>query len=215
MSTIIRNGRIITAVDDYEADIFIEDEKISVIGKDLKIDSNKVIDATGKYVIPGGIDPHTHFDMPFGGTMSADDFESGPRAAAFGGTTCVIDFAIQTKGESSLKGLDTWHAKADGKSLIDYAFHMIITDMPDSRLSEMRKLADEGITSYKLFMAYPGLLYVDDGTLYRAFRQAGDNGTRVCMHAENGIVIDEIIKEAIADGHTEPKWHGLTRPTRM
>ena len=215
MSTIIRNGRIITAVDDYEADIFIEDEKISVIGKDLKIDSNKVIDATGKYVIPGGIDPHTHFDMPFGGTMSADDFESGPRAAAFGGTTCVIDFAIQTKGESSLKGLDTWHAKADGKSLIDYAFHMIITDMPDSRLSEMRKLADEGITSYKLFMAYPGVLYVDDGTLYRAFRQAGDNGTRICMHAENGIVIDEIIKEAIADGHTEPKWHGLTRPTRM
>ena len=151
MTTIIRNGRIITAVDEYEADIFIEDEKISVIGKDLKIDSNKVIDATGKYVIPGGIDPHTHFDMPFGGTMSADDFESGPRAAAFGGTTCIIDFAIQTKGESSLKGLDTWHAKADGKSLIDYAFHMIITDMPDSRLSEMRKLADEGITSCLLY----------------------------------------------------------------
>ena len=147
--------------------------------------------------------------------MSADDFESGPRAAAFGGTTCVIDFAIQTKGESTLKGLDTWHEKADGKALIDYAFHMIITDMPDSRLGEMRKLADEGITSYKLFMAYPGVLYVDDGTLYRAFRQAGDNGTRICMHAENGIVIDEIIKEAVADGHTEPKWHGLTRPTRM
>ena len=215
MSVLIQNGRVITAVDDYEADIFIEDEKISVIGKDLQMNADKVIDAKGKYVIPGGIDPHTHFDMPFGGTMSADDFESGPRAAAFGGTTCVIDFAIQTKGESTLEGLDTWHAKADGKALIDYGFHMIVTDMPDTRLGEMRKLADEGVTSYKLFMAYPGVLYVDDGTLYRAFRQAGENGTRICMHAENGIVIDEIIKEAVADGHTEPKWHGLTRPTRM
>ena len=151
MRILIKNGRIITAVDDYEADILVEGEKISVIGKELKIESDKIIDAKGKYVIPGGIDPHTHFDMPFGGTMSADDFESGPRAAAFGGTTCVIDFAIQTKGESTLKGLDTWHAKSDGKSLIDYAFHMIITDMPDNRLSEMRKLADEGITSYKLY----------------------------------------------------------------
>ena len=170
--------------------------------------ADKVMDASNRLVIPGGIDPHTHFDMPFGGTMSADDFESGPRAAAFGGTTCVIDFAIQTKGESTLKGLDTWHEKADGKALIDYAFHMIITDMPDSRLGEMRKLADEGITSYKLFMAYPGVLYVDDGTLYRAFRQAGDNGTRICMHAENGIVIDEIIKEAVADGthRTKVAW---------
>ena len=215
MSTLIKNGRIVTAVDDYNADIFIDGEKITQIGKNLEIGADKVIDASNRLVIPGGIDPHTHFDMPFGGTMSADDFESGPRAAAFGGTTCVIDFAIQTKGESTLKGLDTWHEKADGKALIDYAFHMIITDMPDSRLGEMRKLADEGITSYKLFMAYPGVLYVDDGTLYRAFRQAGDNGTRICRLAENGIVIDEIIKEAVADGHTEPKWHGLTRPTRM
>jgi dihydropyrimidinase len=172
MSILIQNGRVITATDDYHADIFIEDEKISLIGKSLKMEADKVIDAKGKYVIPGGIDPHTHFDMPFGGTMSADDFESGPRAAAFGGTTCVIDFAIQTKGESTLQGLDTWHAKAavGKKPLIDYGFHMIITDMPDSRLGEMRTLADEGVTSYKLFMAYPGVLYVDDGTLYRAFR---------------------------------------------
>lgn len=212
---LIKGGRVITATDDYYADVFVEGEKVALIGKDLDLAADKVIDATGKLVIPGGIDPHTHFDMPFGGTVSADDFETGPRAAAFGGTTTCIDFAIQTKGESTLKGLDTWHQKAEGKSLIDYAFHMIITDMPDERLPEMRKLADEGVTSYKLFMAYPGVLYVDDGTLYRAFRQAGENGTRICMHAENGIVIDEIIKAAIKDGKTDPVWHAKTRPTRM
>ena len=142
MSVLIKNGRIVTAVDDYHADIYIEDEKISMIGKDLQVEAAKVIDASDRLVIPGGIDPHTHFDMPFGGTRSADDFESGPRAAAFGGTTCVIDFAIQSKGSSTFEGLDTWHQKADGKSLIDYAFHMIITDMPDSRLPEMQKLAE-------------------------------------------------------------------------
>lgn len=215
MSVLIKNGRIVTAVDDYYADIFIEGETISLIGKDLEVGADETIDAKGKLVIPGGIDPHTHLDMPFGGTTSADDFESGTRAAAFGGTTTLIDFAIQTKGKSSLEGLDTWHEKAEGKATIDYAFHMIITDMPDERLPEMRRLADEGVTSYKLFMAYPGVLYVDDGTLYRAFRQAGENGTRICMHAENGIVIDEIIKRAVADGKTDPKWHALTRPTRM
>jgi dihydropyrimidinase len=215
MSVLIKNGRIITAVDDYFADIFIAGEKIELIGKDLKMDADKVIDATDRLVIPGGIDSHTHFDMPFGGTMSADDFESGTKAAAHGGTTTIIDFAIQTKGHSTMEGLDTWHAKAEGKATIDYGFHMIITDMPDERLPEMRRLVDEGITSYKLFMAYPGVLYVDDGTLYRAFRQAGENGTRICMHAENGIVIDEIVKRAVAEGKTAPKWHGLTRPTRM
>jgi dihydropyrimidinase len=215
MSTLIKNGRIITAVDDYYADVFVEGESIALIGRDLQVEADRVIDATGKLVIPGGIDPHTHMDMPFGGTTSADDFESGTKAAAFGGTTTIVDFAIQTKGESTLKGLDTWHQKAAGKATIDYAFHMIVTDMPDERLPEMRRLADEGVTSYKLFMAYPGVLYVDDGTLYRAFRQAGENGTRICMHAENGIVIDEIIKRAVADGHTEPRWHAKTRPTRM
>ncbi len=214
-SVLIKNGRIITAVDDYFADVFIDGERIAAIGKDLQMDADKVIDAKDRLVIPGGIDPHTHFDMPFGGTTSADDFETGTIAAAHGGTTTVVDFAIQSKGESTIKGLDTWHEKAAGKATIDYAFHMIITDMPQERLPEMRKLADEGITSYKLFMAYPGVLYVDDGTLYRAFRQAGDNGTRICMHAENGIVIDEIIKEAVADGKTAPVYHTLTRPTRM
>ena len=215
MSVLIKNGRVVTAVDDYHADIYIEGERIALIGKDLQVHADKVIDATDRLVIPGGIDAHTHFDLPFGGTHSADDFETGTRAAAWGGTTTCIDFALQTKGESTLKGLDTWHAKADGKATIDYAFHMIVTDMPDERLPEMERLAQAGVTSYKLFMAYPGVLYVDDGTLYRAFRQAGENGTRIQMHAENGIVIDEIVKEAVRDGKFEPKWHGLTRPTRM
>ena len=215
MSVLIKNGRVITAVDDYMADIFIEDETVTLIGKNLEMEANEVIDASGRYLFPGGLDPHTHLDMPFGGTTSADDFETGTRAAAHGGTTTLIDFAIQTKGHSTLEALDTWHAKADGKTAIDYGFHMIITDLEDNRVHEMKMLADDGVTSYKLFMAYPGVLYVDDGTIYRAMRQAGENGTVVCMHAENGIVIDEIVKIALAEGKTEPKYHALTRPTRM
>jgi dihydropyrimidinase len=215
MSLLIKNGRIVTAVDDYHADIFIEDEKVSVIGKTLDMPADTVLDAKGMLVIPGGVDPHTHLDMPFGGTVSADDFETGTRAAAHGGTTTLIDFAIQTKGKSTLEALDTWHEKAQGKTAIDYGFHMIITDLDDSRIGEMKKLANEGITSYKLFMAYPGVLYVDDATIYRAMRKAGEDGTIICMHAENGIVIDEIVKQAVKEGKTEPKYHSLTRPTRM
>ena len=215
MSLLIKNGRIVTAVDDYHADVFVEGETVRAIGIDLPFQADTVLDARGKLVIPGGIDPHTHLDMPFGGTTSADDFETGTLAAAHGGTTCIVDFAIQKKGESTLTALDTWHAKAEGKTAIDYGFHMIITDMEDNRLGEMRKLADDGVTSYKMFMAYPGVFYVDDGTLFRAMRKAGEDGTLVCMHAENGIVIDEIIKSAVAAGKTEPKWHALTRPTRM
>ena len=215
MSLLIRNGRVVTAVDDYRADIFVEDETVSLIGRDLDVEADRTIDAAGRLVIPGGVDPHTHMDMPFGGTTSADDFETGTRAAAFGGTTTIVDFAIQTKGESTLQGLETWHEKAAGKAGIDYGFHMIVTDMEDDRLWEMRRLADEGVTSYKMFMAYPGVLYVDDGTLFRAMRKAGEDGTLVCMHAENGIVIDEIVKIALAEGKTSPKYHALTRPTRM
>lgn len=215
MSILIKNGRVITAVDDYHADIFIEKETVSVIGEKLTMSADTTIDASGKLVIPGGVDPHTHLDMPFGGTVSADDFESGTKAAAHGGTTTLIDFAIQTKGESTLAALDTWHKKAEGKTAIDYGFHMIITDLEENRINEMKTLADDGVTSYKLFMAYPGVLYVDDGTIYRAMRKAGEDGTIICMHAENGIVIDEIVKEAIKKGHTEPKYHALTRPTRM
>ena len=215
MSVLIKNGRVITAVDDYLADVFIKNETVTLIGKNLEMEADEIIDASGKYLFPGGLDPHTHLDMPFGGTTSADDFETGTRAAVHGGTTTLIDFAIQTKGHSTLEALDTWHAKADGKTAIDYGFHMIVTDLEDNRLHEMKMLADAGVTSYKLFMAYPGVLYVDDGTIYRAMRQAGENGTVVCMHAENGIVIDEIVKIALAEGKTEPKYHAMTRPTRM
>ena len=215
MSVLIKNGRVITAVDDYLADIYIKNETVTLIGENLEIEADEVIDASGKYLFPGGLDPHTHLDMPFGGTTSADDFETGTRAAAHGGTTTLIDFAIQSKGHSTLEALDTWHAKADGKTAIDYGFHMIVTDLEDNRVHEMKMLADAGVTSYKLFMAYPGVLYVDDGTIYRAMRKAGEDGTVVCMHAENGIVIDEIVKQALAEGKTEPKYHAITRPTRM
>ena len=215
MSVLIKNGRVITAVDDYLADIFIKNETVTLIGENLDIEADEINDASGQYVFPGGLDPHTHLDMPFGGTTSADDFETGTRAAAHGGTTTLIDFAIQSKGHSTLEALDTWHAKADGKTAIDYGFHMIVTDLEDNRVHEMKILANAGVTSYKLFMAYPGVLYVDDGTIYRAMRKAGEDGTVVCMHAENGIVIDEIVKQALAEGKTEPKYHAITRPTRM
>ena len=215
MSVLIKNGRVVTATDDYHADIFIQDSTVTLIGRDLVIDASHTIDAAGKLVIPGGVDPHTHLELPFGGTTTSDTFETGTRAAAYGGTTCIIDFAVQPKGSSTLEALDTWHAKAAGKTAIDYAFHMIITDMPEHRMPEMRRLSDEGITSYKLFMAYPGAMLSDDGTIFRTMRKAGEDGTLVCMHAENGIVIDELIKIALAEGHIEPKQHALTRPTRL
>ena len=215
MSVLIKNGRIVTAADDYEADVFIQEETVTLIGRDLVLPADRVIDAAGKLVIPGGVDPHTHHQMPFGGTETSDTFETGTRAAAHGGTTCIVDFAIQTRGTSTIECLDAWHAKAAGKTAIDYAFHMIITDMPDHRVPEMRRLADEGVTSYKMFMAYPGVMLSDDGTIFRAMRKAGEDGTLVCMHAENGIVIDELVKIALAEGHIEPKYHALTRPTRL
>ena len=215
MSVLIKNGRIVTAVDDYHADIFINGSQVTLIGKDLVIEADKQIDAAGKLVIPGGIDPHTHLELPFGGTTTSDTFETGTRAAAYGGTTCIIDFAVQTRGTSTLKALDDWHAKAQSKTAVDYAFHMIVTDMPQERIGEMRSLADNGITSYKLFMAYPGALLSDDATIFRAMRKAGEDGTLVCMHAENGIVIDELVKIALAERKVEPKYHALTRPTRL
>src|SRR5215471_15901642 len=143
MSVLIKNGRIVTAVDDYHADVFINGGSVALIGKQLEINADKIIDATDKLVIPGGVDPHTHLELPFGGTTTSDTFETGTRAAAFGGTTCIIDFAVQTRGSATLKALDTWHAKAAGNTAIDYAFHMIITDMPSERIGEMRRLADD------------------------------------------------------------------------
>ncbi|HUF02758.1 MAG TPA: dihydropyrimidinase [Aridibacter sp.] len=213
MKTLIKNGRIVTAVDDYTADIFIDGETVTTIGKALDIEADVVIDASGKLVIPGGIDPHTHMELPFGGTESSDDFETGTRAAAYGGTTTIIDFAVQTKGESMIAGVDKWHAKAEGKTAIDYGFHLITTDFEDKHTEEMYTLMDEGITSFKLFMAYPGVFLADDATIFRAMSAAGERGGLICMHAENGIVIDEIVKRALAEGRTAPKHHALTRPT--
>ncbi|HEX8922253.1 MAG TPA: amidohydrolase family protein, partial [Pyrinomonadaceae bacterium] len=213
MRTLIRNGRIVTAVDDYRADVLIEDEVVSVIGARLEMEADRVIDAEGKLVIPGGIDPHTHMELPFGGTEASDDFRTGTIAAAHGGTTTIIDFAVQYKGQSLTEGLDTWHAKAEGKTAIDYGFHLITTDLEDERVPEMRRLIDEGVTSFKLFMAYPGVFLVDDATIFRAMTAAGERGGLICMHAENGIVINEIIKRALAEGRTAPKYHALTRPT--
>lgn len=214
MKTLIKNGRIITAVDDYTADILVEGEQIAVIGRRLDMEADRAIDATGKLVIPGGIDPHTHMELPFGGTSSSDDFRTGTVAAAHGGTTTIIDFAVQYQGESLTQALDNWHRKAEGKTAIDYSFHLIATDIPDSRLPEMRQVIREGVMSFKLFMAYPGVFLVDDATIYRAMKTAGEAGGLICMHAENGVVINEIIKNALAEGHTAPKYHGLTRPTK-
>ena len=212
MSLLIKNGRIITAGQDYTADIFIEKDKIKTIGLSLDIPADKIIDAKGKYVIPGGIDVHTHLDMPFGGTTSSDDFETGTIAAAFGGTTSLIDFAIQPKGKSMREGLDIWRKKAEGKATIDYSFHMIITDLPDERISEMDDMVKEGVTSFKLFLAYPNVLMVDDATIFKALKQTSKNGGLVCMHAENGMVIDHIVKETVARGNLSPLYHALSRP---
>ncbi|HYO62027.1 MAG TPA: dihydropyrimidinase [Pyrinomonadaceae bacterium] len=214
MRTLIRNGRVVTAVDDYRADILIEGETVSVIGARLEMEADRVIDASGKLVIPGGIDPHTHMELPFGGTQASDDFRTGTVAAAHGGTTTIIDFAVQNKGQALAEGLDAWHAKAEGKTAIDYGFHLIVTDLEDERVPELYRAMDEGVTSFKLFMAYPGVFLADDATIFRAMSAAGERGGLICMHAENGVVINEIIKRALAAGRTAPKYHALTRPTR-
>src|SRR5437660_432551 len=164
--------------------------------------------------IPGGIDPHTHMELPFGGTSASDTFETGTIAAAHGGTTTIIDFAVQYKGQSLKQAVDAWHAKADGKTSIDYGFHLICTDLPDERLPEMRSMIDEWVSSFKLFMAYPGVFLVDDATIFKAMGMAGENGGLICMHAENGVVIDAIVKKALQEGKTAPKYHALTRPTK-
>jgi dihydropyrimidinase len=214
MRTVIRNGRIVTAVDDYNADLLIEDGTIAMIAKKIDVDADKIIDAKGRLVIPGGIDPHTHMQLPFGGTEASDDFDTGTVAAAHGGTTTIIDFAVQSKGQSLQEAVDVWHGKADGKASIDYGFHLICTDLPDQRLGEMKGMIDQGVSSFKLFMAYPGVFLVDDGTIYKAMQTAGEYGGLICMHAENGVVIDVIVKQALAAGHTAPKYHALTRPTK-
>src|ERR1700675_3291700 len=197
--TIIANGRVVTATDTYAGDVAIKDAKIAAIGQTLpKENAAKIIDAGGKYVLPGGIDVHTHLDMPFGGTTSADDFETGTRAAAFGGTTTLIDFAIQYKGQTLRTAFDTWMQKAAGKAVFDYSFHCIITDLADAQLAEMNALVREGVTSFKLFMAYPGVFMLDDASIFKALRATSKNGGLVCMHAENGGAIYVIGQQARA-----------------
>src|SRR6202171_5355525 len=212
--TIIRNATIVTATDSYAGDVGITNGQIVAIGKDLPIENtDKILNANDCLVIPGGIDVHTHLDMPFGGTTSADDFETGTRAAAFGGTTTLIDFAIQYKGQSLRHAFDTWMKKADGKAVADYGFHCIITELGDSQLDEMGALVREGVSSFKLFMAYPGVFMLDDATIFRAMLQAAKHGGMICMHAENGGAIDVLVQRALAEGKTAPKYHALTRPT--
>jgi len=212
--TIIKNGSVVTATDTYTADVAVVNGKIATIGADLPTqNAGKVIDASGKLVLPGGIDVHTHLDMPFGGTTSADDFETGTRAAAFGGTTTLIDFAIQYKGQQLRQAFDTWMSKAASKAVCDYAFHCIVTDVSAGQIGEMNDLIREGVTSFKLFMAYPGVFMLDDGSIFKALQATSKNGGLVCMHAENGSAIDVIVQQALAEGKTAPKYHALTRPT--
>jgi dihydropyrimidinase len=212
MSTLIKNGRIITATDNYFADIFIDGQTIKAIGTALPFAADKTIDAAGKLVIPGGIDPHVHMQLPFGGTVSSDDFESGTRAAAVGGTTSVIDFAIQYHGKTFGQTLDDWHAKAAGKCAIDYGFHLAVTEYEPRHKAEFKQVIDAGVPTFKLFLAYPNVFLVDDRTMYRVMRSAGEAGGLTLVHAENGVVIEEVIQDLVAAGKTEPLYHPLSRP---
>ena len=212
--TILKDGTIVTATDTFAADVGIAGGKIAAIAQSLPAENaGTVIDAAGRMVMPGGIDVHTHLDMPFGGTTSADDFESGTIAAAFGGTTTLVDFAIQFKGQTLRQAFDGWMAKAEGKAAIDYGFHCIITELGDAHMEEMGQLVREGVSSFKLFMAYPGVFMLDDATIFRAMSEAAKHGGLICMHAENGGVIDVIVRRALAEGKRAPKYHALTRPT--
>jgi dihydropyrimidinase len=216
MSVLIKGGRVITAADDYVGDVFIDGERISLIGESLDVAADKVIDATGKYVLPGCVDPHTHLDMPFGGTVTIDDVESGQTSAAFGGTTTHVDFCIQGKGETFAEALETWHGKANGKALIDYGYHIAITDLDHGgTLEELASLPEQGVTSYKLFMAYKGALMVDDETLFKAMEVAAGSGALVMVHAENGDAIDILVTQALERGDVTPVWHALTRPPEL
>src|SRR2546430_15260378 len=214
-TTLIRNGTVVTSEGSVAADILVDGEKIRAIAPALPADNaGRVIEASGMLLLPGGIDVHTHLDMPFGGTTSSDDFETGTRAAAFGGTTTLIDFAIQAKGTRMRDALDTWWKKADGRAVIDYGLHMIVTDLGECGLDDMDSLVADGVASFKLFMAYPGVLMVDDATIFQALSRTAKNGALICMHAENGSVIDVIIAKALAEGKTAPIYHALTRPPR-
>jgi dihydropyrimidinase len=214
MGLLIQNGTVVTADKTFQADILVEGETIKEIRAEIAPDrASKTLDATGMLLLPGGIDAHTHLDMPFGGTTSSDDFLTGTRAAAIGGTTSIVDFAIQGRGTHMRDALDTWTKKAQDKACIDYGLHMIVTDLGVAGLEDMDEMVREGVASFKLFMAYPNVLMVDDATIFKALKQTSKNGALICMHAENGSVIDVIVQQALADGKTAPVYHALTRPT--
>ncbi|HVM29467.1 MAG TPA: dihydropyrimidinase [Candidatus Limnocylindrales bacterium] len=216
MRTLIKGGTVVNADGSTQADVLVEGETIAAVGRDLaalggNVDADRTIDASGKYVIPGAIDVHTHMELPFGGTFAKDTFESGTRAAAFGGTTSIIDFAVQSRGKSLREGLDEWHRKAEGNATVDYGFHMIMSDVNDGTLAEMDRLVEEGVTDFKLFTAYPGVFFSDDGAIFRAMQQTAKNGGLIMMHAENGLAIDVVAEQAVDKGDTDPYYHGVVR----
>ena len=222
MRTLIKNGTVISAEGAGRVDVLVDGEQVaalcasgSELAQSFEVGADRMLDASGKYVIPGGIDGHTHMEMPFGGTTAADTFATGTRAAAFGGTTTIVDFAVQTKGESLQAALDAWQAKADGVCAIDYGFHAIVSEVNESSLKEMDVLVDEGVTSFKLFMAYPGVFYATDREIYEAMHRAAGNGALIMVHAENGIAIDAIVASALSKGQSDPIFHGLTRPPEL
>ncbi len=211
MSLLIVNGTIVTASETFQADILIEEEKIVAIGENLHAPNAEQIDATEKLLLPGGVDPHTHFDLPMFGTVSSDDHYTGHKAAAFGGTTTVIDFVNQDY-DSLRQCVDAWHAKADDKAAIDYSFHMNMVRFNDDVAKQIPGLLDEGITTLKVFTAYNGVLRIDDGGIFNVLQTAAENGMLTLLHAENGDVIENLVADALAAGHTSTEWHALTRP---
>ncbi len=223
MSTIvIAGGLVLSPAGGIEADVLVDGERITALAardsgqaRSWAASADRVLDAAGLYVLPGGIDVHTHMEMPFGGTFSADTFETGTRAAAWGGTTTIVDFAVQPRGTSLLAALDKWHEKADGNCAVDYGFHLIVSDVNDTTLKEMESCIGAGVNSFKMFMAYPGVFYATDGEILRAMQRAADTGAMIMMHAENGIAIDELVARALAEGRTGPVQHGLTRPPEL
>ncbi len=217
MRVLITGGTVVNATGPVPMDVLVDGETIAALFAPGSGPADvETLDATGKYVIPGGIDVHTHMELPFGGTAASDTFETGTRAAAWGGVTTIVDFAVQRTGEVVQDGLAAWHAKAEGNCAIDYGLHMILGGVDDDALKAMDQLVEhEGVTSFKLFMAYPGVFYSDDGQILRAMQRAAGNGAMIMMHAENGIAIDVLIAQALSRGESDPVHHGITRPSAL